>query len=145
MLAATQGKPPRDLFGPSTLQFASFSDHHLTSHVRVKLAVVVHRTVRLENDALGGIGRDQDVPSTVACRRRMRDEVAVHPFKRVADVGRDPRRREGELLDHDPNDLGVRRSGYENEKKRAEHWTGKYTAHRVQPYLNSAATCSACC
>ena len=106
-------------FWAPQLSIALFGDHHLTRHVRVKLAVIVDRSVGFQSNALGGIGRDHDIPGAIARRRRMRNEVGVHPFDRVADMGSDLRRCEGEVFDSNLKGLGARRSHHGDEKEHA--------------------------
>ena len=68
--------------------------------------------------ALGGIITSQAPLRAVAvCATK---SAFTHSY-RVADVGRDLRRREGQFFDLDLNDVGASRSRHEDEEERAEH------------------------
>src|SRR5579871_6907103 len=137
----------RGAFAPAAEHrpFASPLDRNPAYHVRVKRTEVLELALGLDDDAPGFVGRDGHVPGAVARRRRVRHEIVVPPFDGVADMRRDFGRREGELLDPDRNDLGgAGRSRDKRNKQRAERGTDPIATH-CGPYLNSAATCSACC
>src|SRR6516164_59472 len=102
----------------------SLADQNSSRHVRMKFAVIFNRFLGLENHRLFAVDRDQDVPGTVACRGRMCDDELFHLHL---------------------NGVGARHARRNNENERAEYLTQYRTCHSAEPYLNSAATCSACC
>ena len=75
----------------------------------MKATEIIDVARMLQRDATGPVRRNGDVPVFVARRRRMRDEIAAHPFDRVADMGRDLRWREFELVDHHADCVGRKR------------------------------------
>jgi hypothetical protein len=83
----------------------------------------------VQRDATGPLRGDGDVPVFVVRCRGMRDEIAAHPFNRIADMGRDLRRRELELVNGDSDCVG--RQG------------GRGPIGSC--YFSDWATCSACC
>src|SRR4029077_14215991 len=87
---------------------------------RMKFAVIVHHPFILENHVPFCVDRDQNVPGTVARSSRMRDEIGVDPFDRVADMRGDLCEYKAELFHLHLYNVCARHTRAKNENERAE-------------------------
>ena len=80
-----------------TLPFSLRRHRNSARHVRMKTTEIIDFANMLQCDATDPLRGDGDIPVLVARCRCMRNEIVAHPLNRIANTGRDLRRRKLQL------------------------------------------------